>query len=464
MRPIARYGFLGNVRKLLSQAAFFIDAKESGMGQTATNLGTAGSVLDAQYGSTTGADTNDPLLLEHTGTNYLYLPGGSTSENFASTPAAVGSPLDITGDIAIAVHVDRELPNEDRSLVIRRQNGVDAALVPYVFGIWNAAGGSLKFVWVDASGVTFATYGTVAVPRSIQHVGVTHVVDNGAGQNVVSFFGSTDGVTWSLIQSITNAGTTNHRSNAAQVGIGGSNTGTWGAVGSYYRARVWNAASFTGAPVFDADFTTGITSGGQTTFTESSSNAATVTINRSTSGRKSVAVVRDVWLFGTDDYMEVPDNDLLDFGASDSFTVVAVVRQWNNVPSSATYLAKKANLSTLAGYSLFGTSAPIIGFLIADGTNNPSRSAAPTSGALTSLAGVRDTIADTLVAYLNTTATATTTDTTTATLANSEALRIGRLSGVGGNYGDFELLAVAVFRRALSADEIASIANYYGAS
>jgi hypothetical protein len=33
-----------------------------------------------------------------------------------------------------------------------------------------------------------------------------------------------------------------------------------------------------------------------------SSNVATVTINRSTSGRKSVAVVRPVWLLGTDDY------------------------------------------------------------------------------------------------------------------------------------------------------------------
>ena len=37
---------------------------------------------------------------------------------------------------------------------------------------------------------------------------------------------------------------------------------------------------------------TGITNGGQTTFTESSANAATVTINRSTSGRKAVAAAR----------------------------------------------------------------------------------------------------------------------------------------------------------------------------
>jgi hypothetical protein len=41
---------------------------------------------------------------------------------------------------------------------------------------------------------------------------------------------------------------------------------------------------------------------------------------------------------------------------------------------------------------------------------------------------------------------------------------VGASAAGSAKYADMELLGVAVFRRALSADEIASIANYYGAS
>jgi hypothetical protein len=432
--------------------------------RVAPNLGWGGTALNARYGSTVAPNSNEPLLLGHTGENYLYLPGGTISANFASVPAAVGSPLDITGDVAIAVHVDRELPSEDRVLLIRRQGGVDSAFFSYLFGQWNAGGGVfLKFQWVDAAGASFATYGTVTVPRTTQHVGVTHVVDNGAGQNVVSFYGSTDGTTWTLIQSITNAGTTSHRSNAAQVGIGGTNTGDYGAVGSYYRARIWDAASFAGAPVFDADFTSGITSGAQTTFTESSSNAATVTINRSTAGRKACAVVRPTWLLGTDDFFEVADNALLDFGAGDDFTVVAVVRQWGTGGSFMAYASKQnPDSNSNVGWGQVRNTGAATSLLdLKDGSGVGSGTAfaqAYTSGAVSVLSSQRE---GAVARHQLNNATPTTGTASTLTFANSLPMRIGANPAGAPFYADMELLAVAVFRRALTAGELATVSTHY---
>jgi hypothetical protein len=69
----------------------------------------------------------------------------------------------------------------------------------------------------------------------------------------------------------------------------------------------------------------------------------------------------------------------------------------------------------------------------------------------------------TMVSYVNGTAGGSTSISTVTSLANAQPLRIGQESD-GGSTQDFELLGVAVFRRALSADELTSIANYYGAS
>jgi hypothetical protein len=85
-------------------------------------------------------------------------------------------------------------------------------------------------------------------------------------------------------------------------------------------------------------------------------------------------------------------------------------------------------------------------------------------GAARAVTGVRDVGADQLVGYNNSTAGTASTDTTTASLANANPLRIGSYSASASNFADMELLGVAVFRRALSADELTSIANYYGAS
>jgi len=68
---------------LTGVASYYIDATDaSASGQTITNLGAAGSLLPTTLGSTTSADSNDPIFLAHTGTNYVYLPGVASNSIF----------------------------------------------------------------------------------------------------------------------------------------------------------------------------------------------------------------------------------------------------------------------------------------------------------------------------------------------------------------------------------------------
>ena len=186
------------------------------------------------------------------------------------------------------------------------------------------------------------------------------------------------------------------------------------------------------------------------------------TINRSTAGRKSVAVTRPVWLFGTDDYMEVADNALLNMDASQSFTVLVVSRMWTAFTFQV-LASKKDDNSVIAGYALRQSSISRAEMLIADGTTGISNAVGvtTTSGALSTVAAIRDVGADNQTTYSNATASTPTADTTNGILTNTTPFRVGRY-GVSGLNADMELLAVAVFRRALTATEIASINTYYG--
>jgi hypothetical protein len=420
-------------------------------------------VLDAQYGSTTGADTNDPLLLEHDGTNYLYLPG--SSGNTASTPDSAA--LDITGDLEIVLRTAQNVwtpsvnhyPIGKRATTGNQRSWLVENITTGAVGLYWSANGTTENSAVSTASVGFAD-GVVG------WIKITLDVDNGASGRDIKFYTapdqSTEPTSWTQLgTTVTQAGTTSIFSGTADLRLGGWQDGTSLIGAKYLRAIVRNGIG--GTVVFDADFTTGITSGGQTTFTESSSNAATVTINRSTSGRKSVAVVRDVWLFGTDDLFEVADSDLLDFANADDFTVLAVARAWGTTADDTLVAKKAGTTSASTGWALKMAASSVTGGELSDGTTQH----APTAGTRTAGAVAVHSLVksgSTVTAYLNGTAGTPVTITATGTFANSEVMRIGRLSGAGTNYADVELLGAAVFRRALTASEITSIANYYSAS
>jgi hypothetical protein len=192
------------------------------------------------------------------------------------------------------------------------------------------------------------------------------------------------------------------------------------------------------------------------------------TINRATSGRKSALVARPVWLFGPDDYMEVADNALINFNATDSFTIVLLMRHWGNLEAFGGALAKGGNTTVSdRGYLIeFQGSGSAKTYMNAAGDTNATDNGVGgtyTYGALTVHAHMRDISSGFIRRYYNNVTTQQS-DAGTGTLTNTLALRVGsRTDGVGTAFSaDMELLAVAIFRRALSATEIASINTYYG--
>jgi hypothetical protein len=271
---------------------------------------------------------------------------------------------------------------------------------------------------------------------------------------------ATEPTSWTTLAANVNGASGNVFSGTAALDVGGITGGSMD--GRFYRCIVRNGIG--GTAVFDADFTTGITSGAQTTFTESSANAATVTINRATSGRKSAAVTRPILLFGTDDYLEVTDNDLLDFGASDSFTLMFIGRQWANTAGLfRAMMVKQSSLGSTPGWALMGSASEGgIQLRTRDATSQVVTSAqTATAGALLQLVAVRNGTSHVLNRYQNGgsltqgTATATALD-----LTNTTAVRMGN-NVTAGQVWEGELVAAAVWRRALNANEIATIVNRY---
>jgi hypothetical protein len=430
------------------------------MTQTIVNLGTGGAALNGRNGSTAGADSNDALFLDWGGTNYVYLTG--VDGNALQVPDAAA--LDITGDLDLRIHLAMDVWAVSNQTLIAKDNFGNQRSFRF---ITFQSTGRLLLGWSpdgtsELSAVT--TAGTGFAAGTDKWVRVTLDVDDGAGGRTISFYESDDGVSWNLIEAITQAGTTSVYASTTPLQVGAASNFAV-VVGKVYRAEVWDGIEGSGGTkVLDVD-TSVITSGAATSF--NALTGQTVTINRSTAGRKSVAVVAPVWLFGTDDYMEVPDNDLIDFGASDSFTLVAVHRPWATQGTNDTLIAKKANTTnTTAGYNLSGGSSTALQgqAQMGDGTAGITAvSGSRTSGQLTVTAAVRNVSADNLIVYLNGTAGTAVTDTTTGLINSADVFRIGRLSGAGTEYADMELLGVAIFRRALSAAEISVITSYYQA-
>lgn len=448
--------------ELLKSATFFIDAADAKTGDAyAFNQGTGGFALDARYGSSLtigAADTNDPLLLPWTGENYLYLPG--VSGNYPSAPTNVA--YNITGDMEVVV--DLAMSDWFGSSQILIGRGI--ADPNRGWHIRMNAGGFPRFIWYPTGSAAsqISVQSTTAVPFTNGQRGqvkVTLDVDNNGGGYTAAFYTATDGVNFTLLHStVTAAGITSLPTVTASLDFN-LNQGATELAGRIYRGIVRNGIG--GTTVFDANFTTSITSGAQTTFTESSSNAATVTINRGTAGRKASAVTRNKWLFGTDDYMEVADNALLNMDASQSFTVLAVVRQWATAVANGRYLAKGASAAANA-YALLGnaTSATLRIDDMAAATASGVSSAA-TAGTMRTYTGVRDTSIRRLTTYAGAAAGTAGVDATVEGFTNTFPMRIGADGGASpASYQDFELLAVAVFRRALTATEIATITTYYG--
>lgn len=420
-----------------------------------------GNAHHAVFGSAVGADINDPTRLVYSGSKYLHLPG--ISGNYASLSDSAA--LSVTGTHTIGGYFTPEdwTPSGTQTLCGKwlatgEQRGYELQL---------DAAGTISLVWT-----TDGTAGTALFETSSAATGFT----DGTGHWVwatlnhangdVKFYTSDQAPTVALAALVgTQLGTTQAgvatsvADTTALFEVGTVDGGTANRfVGACHRAFLTTGNSSTtiaGTVVLDIDFD--YATQPFSTLAERSANAATVTINRATTGKKAVVVDRTCLLFGTDDYLEVADHADLDFAAGDSFTIAIAFRaSGQNVAATQALMAKKASATTATqGWALLLTTSGMTSHF-GDGTVGEANSLtlAANNGVALQAALVRDVAQAASTFYRAANNAAVNPDSTTGSLANAEVLRIGRLSGAGTAYGDFVFFAAAIFRRALTRPEI----------
>ena len=463
--PHTRMSAMGTLAgDILKDSVFYIDALDHQLAganpKTVRNLGTVGTALDARCGSTSVADSNDPKFLDYQGSAYVYLPG--VSGNYLSVPDNASYRL--SGDCTLDIKASYDSLSNAWAICRYGASGNRS----YTFGI---SGGGTPFFTYTTDGTTdvqinATTTASNLTDGTVQWFRMVFQANNGSAQNVTKFYTSVDDVTWTQLGStVTNAGAVTIFAGTNPLEIGARTGATAGyATAKIYRARIYSDITQT-TKVLDID-TSVLSSGSSTSFVEKSSNAATVTINRSTSGRKSVAVVAPVWLLGTDDYIRVANHNALNFSGTDSFSILVVGRQFATFNTSGTWLSKS-----------IGSSASNAGFVVTNGFGTPSQlsmqlsdgiqtglgtAQTKTAGILQVFTGVRNRQLKTIQNFLNGVGTAANTnDPTQSIIGNSYRLLVGKLEDPNFNANDFEVMAVAIFRRALSASEISTLSTYF---
>lgn len=430
------------VRPMRDRAVLWAVAKGSG-GQLVDECRN----FSIQHGSSSGGDTNDPKWLPFNGRRYGYFPG--VNNQYWTTADAAPLQLSTGLDIRVNLAANDYTPASTQHLVAKYSSSPSLSYRFYL----NAAG-TLSLT-LSGNGTTTATTSSVApTVNDGQDIWLRVTWRNSDGRT--QFFTSSDGSTWSQLgtdQTISTVTVPSIAATSAALMIGASSSGTGPYAGRIYRVQI--RSSIDGTIVYDADMSSSSVVSPFETFTETSANTFTVTVNRTT-GVKCSIVHRDTYLFGVDDYLEIADSGLLDCTNLESMTAYILVRVYGTTANSV-YIAK-ASSSTTVGWFLHRGSA---GLRPTAKTNDPSGHAitfnlpAFVSGSLNGLAIVRTPgAADNVTGYTNAVADTPVTDSSYEDISNSEPLRIGRYSNAGTSYIDMEFYGVAFFKEALTAAEL----------
>lgn len=233
---------------------------------------------------------------------------------------------------------------------------------------------------------------------------------------------------------------------AATTGAASSGAFTFQTGGSWLRLDLLN-----GSGTVLASFNASSVSSPYTGHTDSFSVAWT--INRAASGLKSALVDRPMFLLGADDYFEVADNNLLDFGASQDFTAIFAFRSSSS--SITQMVLAKDGLAGATSWDLQLVSNNLVNSRF--GATASGTAPAEFGGGLHVASITRN--GDSWLPGIDGVNAAGTTGAAASNLTNTAVLSIGRRSS--GNYFEGEFLGAAIFRRALSAAEIAQLVREF---
>lgn len=424
---------------LLTEAtAFWRAADYSGSGVVADGSGNGHDLTN-----------NGATFLAYSGEKYVYLPG--IAGNYVSTPDAAD--LDITGDLDVRVYdvaADDWTPASERGLIgkydtVGNQRSWDVRLNPT---------GTLS---LHVSGDGAAVVSSTSTVPIISTDGSAARLTFTAATGIVRMYASDDdGDSWTLLYTSPDTTARSIFAGSASLKVGAAanaaSSNTW--AGRVGRAEVRDGIDGTVVASWSAADMgqTGGTSGGRTW-----------TINRATTGRKSVVVDRPLFLLGTDDTLSAPDHADLDFAANEDFTAIIAMRATGTRTGFTSVFSKKvSNNPATAGWSIYrNNNQNIVAGMIADGTDATySLSTATFDGSAKAVALRRDTTADLLTFGVAGALDAGSADVTTGTLADASLLTVGGNNGAGDS--DMEFMGAAIYRRALTDDEIALVGKALG--
>ena len=410
---------------------------------------------DAQFGSTSGADVNDPQFQDVVSAvaNGQYARFDGVDGNSLNLPHY--SALDVTTDLDLRIRIAMdtlEIDGASSNLLFRTDNTyrLDFSVISDDLRLFWHDGTALRQIISTVAPSTILNDGQVYVFRA------TLDVDNGDDDAEITFWWSLDTApgseTWNQLGAVVLFGsTTSIRTTAAPMQLGLVGTAPL-APCNYYSAQV--LAGIDGTLVMDVrleDATRPFA-----TFTERS-NSEVVTINRSALPSRQLTIIdRPQMLLSTDDYFEIPDDVGLDLAAGDPGTLM-VMFSTNTVTGDDVLVAKKDDLTTSAGWAMVRSGATGQG-IIADGTLDDDDTVATVAvRELHTLAFVRNTTDDDLEVFLDGVPSGSATvDSTTATLANSLVARIGATSGTTAlNFHEGSIFSVAWWLDELTNAEIA---------
>lgn len=434
---------------LLNEAVLLLSPNNSTPGeQFAINKGWGGAALNAQYGASSSLGIDEPQVLPWSGENYLYLPG--TLSNNATIPSS--APLEITGDIEIVARIaaDDWTPSSSGPVASKGTSSSTRSWLIYI----DTAGHMAMAVYPD--GTTATLQASSAVVPATDGSWIWGKWTWRASDGRMQFFTASDQFTepsvWTQlgVDRIAAIGSI-FQSSSTSIEIGSTLSGGGSTFPASFK-RVIMRNGIGGTTVLDVDFNTNTQ---QSSF--ACTTGQTVTINRTSSGRKSAIVVRPTWLFGSNDYLEVANNALLNFGTLQSATVIANVRQWTTPISNISYVSKLKGLSPFWALYVFGTAVQSASG-IGDGTNQAARSGpAFTAGVVTPVGMLLNRTAQTVTTFTGATINSTVSTSAVGDISNSNAMRV---CGQSGGTQDVEVFGVYIWLRPLTQAEITLLSTY----
>lgn len=392
-------------------------------------------------------DSADPTLLKNSSTNFIYYADcGAVSPCNAATSPAVS--YNTTGDVEWIVQtIGIDWSNSTRRSI------VSSWPTGFLFDRFN--GTALLVGNGNSTSNCYATPAHGLTGVQDQWFRIRYIKSTGTW-NVAK---SSDGSTWTDITSATNTPSpgVNQPNFIVPVSVGGSTSlGSIGARVPFVEMR--NGISGSALFRYDERNITNWTNLSSWT----SSTGEVWTIQRAAAGNKTVVVSdKACWLFGTTQYLEIADNDLLDFNTGEDLTVVVVARQFGS-PSYQSLIAKKAGGGALQGWYLISdnTSGGRRYLEVSDGVSGPvSGVTGITFGTLQVITGTRS--GANITVYANNSAGGAAA--AALDLRNTLTMRIG-MCPTGNNPADAEIYAAYIFRKNLTAAQIAAAVQYWNAA